>query len=312
MSPYNRNTIPKRDLIKGYVNFLLSTSKTYLHFILPFRKTYRNYFTVVLSMKRQKYPITAILRNGTIKQYNRLEEIRFDLANIPYDAISDIVTIDDIKFVGGIHNGDIVGVFIEKDYEILPVNDRVVMDVGANIADSSIYFVKRGAKKVYALEPNLELYQLAKRNIDLNLMSDIIEIRFAGCSSHKSVDSNPPFFSLEEIIASNNPTPDILKVDCEGCEYDIIMNSSTISLQSFDFILVEYHYGYRDLSKKLKSCGFRVNVSGPEFRPQAHIPIKAGTRFSMNGSVVTTETLMKPYMGYIFAENQFKHKAKTN
>ena len=67
--------------------------------------------------------------------------------------------------------------------------------------------------------------------------------------------------SLEEII--NKFHPNFLKMDCEGCEFGIIMN---IDLSSFDEILFEHHseiagYDYKILMKKLKENGFKIKTS---------------------------------------------------
>ena len=57
----------------------------------------------------------------------------------------------------------------------------------------------------------------------------------------------------------------ILKMDCEGCEYDSILDSPKEVLQKFDFIFIEYHYGYINLKEKLEQCGFEVSISPPTF-----------------------------------------------
>ena len=49
-----------------------------------------------------------------------------------------------------------------------------------------------------------------------------------------------------------------MKIDCEGCEYDIIANTRKETLQRFGEIFIEYHYGYINIERKLKDCGFRV------------------------------------------------------
>lgn len=58
-----------------------------------------------------------------------------------------------------------------------------MLDVGANIADSCIYFASRGAEKVIGVEPLLKNYEIAKENIKLNNYSNIITLVLAGCSA---------------------------------------------------------------------------------------------------------------------------------
>ncbi|MEM4098071.1 MAG: FkbM family methyltransferase [Candidatus Micrarchaeaceae archaeon] len=57
----------------------------------------------------------------------------------------------------------------------------------------------------------------------------------------------------------------ILKVDCEGCEYGIVLNAKKETLQKFDQIMIEYHYGYKNLVRKLKEAGFHVKITVPKF-----------------------------------------------
>jgi FkbM family methyltransferase len=45
-------------------------------------------------------------------------------------------------------------------YEDLNVRGRVVVDVGAYIGDSAIYFALRGARKVVAVEPHPGAYEV--------------------------------------------------------------------------------------------------------------------------------------------------------
>ena len=72
--------------------------------------------------------------------------------------------------------GDLANIFVNNEYERVDVNGRMVIDIGASIGDSSVYFAKKGAEKVIALEPNQETYTLAKKNVGLNGFSKIIEI----------------------------------------------------------------------------------------------------------------------------------------
>ena len=72
------------------------------------------------------------------------------------------------KFFGAKTNGDIHTVFFNNEYADLDIKDKIVIDVGANIGDSSIYFALRGAKKVIAIEPfpeNFDLAKISKKNL---------------------------------------------------------------------------------------------------------------------------------------------------
>jgi transcription elongation factor Elf1 len=86
---------------------------------------------------------------------NNKTELRAHMTGWDYDLKLDKIILPEsgLQFYNGISNGDLFNIFYEKDYDFLPVKNRVVIDIGANIADSSIYFATTGAKKVIALEP---------------------------------------------------------------------------------------------------------------------------------------------------------------
>ena len=53
-----------------------------------------------------------------------------------------------------------------------------------------------------------------------------------------------------------------LKIDCEGCEYNLLYESID-TLRKFKSIEIEFHHGYRNLKSKLKKSGFSVYFSEP-------------------------------------------------
>ena len=172
--------------------------------------------------------------------------------------------------------------FAEQQYRNLEVNGREVLDIGAYVGDSAIYFILNGAKHVYAFEPYPSSYSLALKNISETL-SDKISIFNAGVGGQnssvfieKSFKSNMGsdlrhfssgkkinIYTLHEIIERYNLYNAILKMDCEGCEYPVILNSNIEDLKKFGQIAIEYHYGYKNLEKKLKQVGFSVKKTRP-------------------------------------------------
>jgi FkbM family methyltransferase len=188
--------------------------------------------------------------------------------------------------------------------------------VGANIADSCIYFVSHGAKRIIGIEPLIENYELAEQNVKLNNFSNRIAIVLAGCGArsgcitiddekrngigwHLSNSSDRgntiPLLTLEQILLQNNVGEDeaALKLDCEGCKYEVILSSSDNVLRRFSNILIEYHYGYNDIKEKLEKLNFNVslvNIAGNPGGPTA---------------VPNPKNLRKWfYMGYIHAKRK--------
>ena len=161
--------------------------------------------------------------------------------------------------------------FLIQDYSAVDVSGRVVVDVGGFVGDSAIYFVLRGAKRVYAIEPHPGAYQEMLENIKLNNMQDrIVPINAALGSKPGKIripdintkatggayygpesngDLEIPMTTLSQLINDYGIEPDILKMDCEGCEYDIILNDYE-NVRLFRELIFELHE-YRGPSKEL-------------------------------------------------------------
>jgi len=172
--------------------------------------------------------------------------------------------------------------FIEGQYKWLDVKGKDLVDVGANIGDTAIYFALRGAKRVYAFEPFPYLHNIAKKSIGRNHLLDMITLLNEGCGKSGFVTIKEGentggtgiknfgkgkkirIESLDEIVKRFNLKHAALKVDCEGCEYSLILNASDDALHAFDQIIMEYHYGYRNLVKRLRQAGFEVKYSLPK------------------------------------------------
>ena len=80
--------------------------------------------------------------------------------------------------------------------------------------------------------------------------------------------------TLQDIIKDFDVSDAILKLDCEGCEYETILNSSSEILQKFTDIQIEYHNGYQNLEKKLLSVGFEVSHAVIDNMHRGHIHAK--------------------------------------
>ncbi|MFP3167289.1 MAG: FkbM family methyltransferase [Candidatus Nanopusillus sp.] len=68
--------------------------------------------------------------------------------------------------------GTILQIFEREDHKFLNVKDKNVLDIGAFVGDSAIYFILKGAKKVYSIKPHPESYKEMLENIKLNNMED--------------------------------------------------------------------------------------------------------------------------------------------
>jgi len=195
--------------------------------------------------------------------------------------------------------------FIDEQFKWLDVKGKKVVDVGANIGDTAIYFALKGAKHVYAFEPYPYSYNIAKKNIKLNHLEGKTTLLNEGCGYGGFITIKEDYentggtdlknfkegkkiriVSLDEIVKRFNLTHAALKVDCEGCEYDLILNASDEALKAFDQIIMEYHYGYRNLVKRLRQAGFKVKYGLPKY----------------SHDIEAEDSNM--YLGLIYAENR--------
>jgi FkbM family methyltransferase len=264
---------------------------------------------------RKKYPIEARLRNGEkLLLRNQLEAQihggRHD--GFEYDTDNDIVALPmsshldgkiKIKLHGGISNGDVRGIYLNNIYQQLPVKGRAVVDIGANIADSSIYFALSGANKVIGLEPFPKNFLLAQENIKVNNLKDKITMYLAGCAADnrdKIVDPNfnsgctsilrdfkrgikIPMLTLDNVLHHDGLLHDdssILKMDCEGCEYETVLSADAHILQKFSHMMIEYHYGYKNLKDKIEKSGFKVSVTRPRIYASDQANLREGDIFA--------------------------------
>jgi FkbM family methyltransferase len=281
---------------------ILSYLKVNVYAFHRYRKVYRNYLHVVTGILKNRYPIKAMVKsNGRILSLHNHPEayyvtsliingFHFDLSS---DSVTTTITNEgsgtSLVMRGAVHNGDVISIFKENIYSKLPINGKTIIDVGANIGDSSIYFALKGAKRVIGIEPFPKNYEIARSNVELNGLSDKVTLLLAGCGGHGgniTVDNSYescansqltgnaksgakiPLMTLKEILTEFQLTNEdiILKLDCEGCEYDVVLSSASV-LTQFSHILIEYHYGYKDLLESLKKLGFRVSHTRPVYEP---------------------------------------------
>lgn len=167
--------------------------------------------------------------------------------------------------------------FIKEPYKELDVEGRTVLDIGANIGDSAVYFCCRGAKKVISLEPVPTFYDAACTNVVANGFEDRVLLLNEGAGRSGYVTVSPEMVvhaatalkgsdsglrvkinSFAELLQRFEFDAAVLKLNCEGCEYDFLTDVTPGQLAKFKCIFLEYHLGAETLVKKLKDAGFRV------------------------------------------------------
>ncbi|HII61029.1 FkbM family methyltransferase [Pyrococcus horikoshii] len=125
--------------------------------------------------------------------------------------------------------------FILEQYGMFDYKDKTVIDIGGFIGDTALYFYSKEARKIVSFEPSKKNYTILIKNITLNNIKNVIPIN-AGVwdENTKGIITNPAptayrvkeeskgdvaLVSILDIIDSYRP--DIIKMDCEGCEYKV-------------------------------------------------------------------------------------------
>lgn len=193
----------------------------------------------------------------------------------------------------GFDLGHIVEIF-EKDTYLQDFQNSTVIDIGASTADSSIYFAMKGARKVYGVEPMKESFDIAVYNVHLNNLESRVHLINAALSSKLGrvdlvVSSKNPnansisptetvkksginfdsksvvdSISLKDIISQHNLSKiDLLKMDCEGCEYEVLQSLDEKTISLIDNIVLEFHDGVKFLADLLERQGYKVKYDQP-------------------------------------------------
>lgn len=173
----------------------------------------------------------------------------------------------------------VVVIFARLDYGRLAPG-IVVVDIGANIGVFSLFAAASGASRVLAFEPSQESFELLERNISANGLGHVIgaqraavtdtadrTVLFPRRSSVMNVIDGGEGDALDEVttttldaILQSQPKVDLLKIDCEGAEYDILLSSSTSTYQRFERLVAELHGGRQDeIMNHLVSRGFELS-----------------------------------------------------
>jgi len=202
-----------------------------------------------------------------------------------------------IKTREGIDAATIMVVFLKKDYGVIPDNS-IVVDIGANIGVFAIYAASTARNTtVYAFEPAKDSFDCLLRNVKLNGVERVVHPFNLGVSAKKEkrklfLASLSPFhslysrsinqefisincISLNDILEQNKiDRVDVLKVDCEGAEFEILRGLSDGNFRRIKEIRMEYHnqhdrrYSVSELETFLEQKGFK-RVFFREFLDQA-------------------------------------------
>jgi len=122
--------------------------------------------------------------------------------------------------------------------------NKIILDLGADYGSTAYYFLKKGAKKVIAVEDNPKLYELLKLNFKNEQRVITIQTLINNAKQ------------IEDLIIKYNP--DIVKVDIEGEEINILQ----VDVKKVKEWLIETHSdkNYNALYEWFRKNGFNIKT----------------------------------------------------
>lgn len=224
--------LPKRD------NITLSDYALALAFNTPDSVKYR----IIHGIFPGHYSTKHREMLGKIEKEGQLMSVNFNNRKIVFNRVDDAIEDTTAALINEI--------FVGQAYGALAVGGKRVLDIGGCIGDTAIYFLAKGASGVVSYDPDARLCEIARKNLEANGMANAEVV--SEPASSKTIDAFAERFAGQ---------PKALKIDCEGAEYEMILNATR--LNEYDSIALEYHHGYLNIAKKLEDLGFVVSHTRP-------------------------------------------------
>jgi len=200
-----------------------------------------------------------------------------------------------INVISDADNSVFEEIFRDRDYNVL--DDKIksakslIIDVGAHIGCFSIYVAVLNPNiRVLAFEPDENNYKLLKENLQLNTTKNIQPKNLAVAGKEEirtlniSEDShNHSFYNAEkkvgekkiqtttiQKILKNHPKVDLIKIDCEGAEFEILRNLTEEEFLKIGSIYIEFHefnegMNRLELKSILEKNGFQTRISASRY-----------------------------------------------
>jgi FkbM family methyltransferase len=200
-----------------------------------------------------------------------------------------------IQIGRGVDHVPIIEIFLREEYGTV-ADGSVILDIGANIGTFTV-FAGTTARDVtiYAYEPTVEFFALLRENIRLNGLDRAVtcfnlavgaETRVRRLALESKGFSFPTLLpsasdqvtrtvdvqttSLADIFEANAlEQVDLLKMDCEGAEYEILYGTPARYLERIREIRMEYHRLPAEGCNKaalmafLDARGYRITMAMP-------------------------------------------------
>lgn len=166
-------------------------------------------------------------------------------------------------------------------------NDDTIIDIGGHIGLFTLFCKQfSNAGKIFCYEPFIDNYKIFLDNVRMNNLNNVISSNMAVSkidgnvpiylsddeSGHSMLEKNSNSIQVESIslkkIFDMNEIQrcNLLKLDCEGSEYEIIESLPENYFEKIDKLIIEYHFAkkypelFTKLVEKLELVSFSVNI----------------------------------------------------
>jgi FkbM family methyltransferase len=206
--------------------------------------------------------------------------------------------------------GTLAVVFVRREYGSLE-RFRTIVDIGANMGSFAVYAAQSCPEaRIYCYEPERQNFELLKQNIDINQLGKRVSAFQCAVASHSgprelAVGKSPlnsfhivsgdasrqmvRCTTLRDIFADQQlETIDLLKMNCEGAEYEILEGCSEADFGRIANIRLEYHIldaqsrNGESLSRRLESRGYRIERFTRRLKESGFIWAVRATRATPN------------------------------
>ena len=222
---------------------------------------YRSFIEENYSLKKQIQSTKEMM--NSLASVKKIESKYLDIIEFNYNHIN-------VKFYTPIKDDFIQKIIYENKtfYEIGMLedirerigNNKIIVDVGANIGNHTVYFAKIcKAKQVYSFEPQKNIFDILQKNLEINNIDnkvkaynmgagkehfyasiDVLDTNNYGMSKiNKMNKGSVEINSLDSLLLKEVEGVDMIKIDVEGMELDVLDGAKEILKKYKPIIYIE-------------------------------------------------------------------------
>ncbi len=179
----------------------------------------------------------------------------------------------------------------EFSQQTIPNHPLTILDVGAHVGAFSLAMLEKFPTcRCICCEPSPKTFQYLRKNIERNGVQERVQLIEAAVlaedretalfegkdgSAKNSVlipldggkTCTVQGLAFDRLVDKLDSEVDVLKLDCEGAEYEILFNASPSTLEKIRSIVLEYHpvpgNGWNKIQEYLTAGGFQMEWHEP-------------------------------------------------